>query len=486
MDSKILREYLVALGFRVKADEARGFDKTVTGVTDKVFKLGGAAIATAGALQAMVMRFSNGMERMYYDSRRADSTVERIQAMEFGAGKIGLTAEKVTSSVIGMKNALRMNPGMSALLEQLGVEVKGRDMADVMTDMVAQLRKMPFYVGAQFAQMFGMDPDTFLLMSEGLEKFNEAQAEMIRRNREAGLDLNKAAEVAKEYNNQLRDMKATFDTLANVVADRALPYFKDFAGVVNELGKDWIKIAGKLGAGGSANKDGILKTLGWSLLGLIDPTGKANPMVHGGIQLSGESKRRIAMGELNGMAGAGRGSANDPRRLDRGGAGGASGSVDFGAIERKYGLPAGLLDRMWEKESGRGRNMLSPAGAQGHFQFMPGTAAQYGVDPYDLASSADGAGRYMRDLMGMFGGDLRTGLAAYNWGPGNVKKHGLGRAPAEARDYMSMADGLSIGGPQATITFHGVSDPREAARLAADEQQRVNADWARNLSSVVQ
>ena len=57
----------------------------------------------------------------------------------------------------------------------------------------------------------------------------------------------------------------------------------------------------------------------------------------------------------------------------------------FASLEQQHGLPAGLLDAVWATESSRGKRMLSPAGAQGHFQFMPATAKQYGLtDANDL------------------------------------------------------------------------------------------------------
>lgn len=51
----------------------------------------------------------------------------------------------------------------------------------------------------------------------------------------------------------------------------------------------------------------------------------------------------------------------------------------FASLEQRHGLPAGLLDAVWATESSRGKHMLSPAGAQGHFQFMPATAKRYGL-----------------------------------------------------------------------------------------------------------
>lgn len=109
-------------------------------------------------------------------------------------------------------------------------------------------------------------------------------------------------------------------------------------------------------------------------------------------------------------------------------------------LEKKYGLPAGTLDKMWATESSRGANMgPSSAGATGHFQFTPGTAAQYGMsvaDTYDFNKSSEAAARYMADLMKKYDNDLAKALAAYNWGPGNVDKYGLAGAPNETRKYL--------------------------------------------------
>lgn len=116
----------------------------------------------------------------------------------------------------------------------------------------------------------------------------------------------------------------------------------------------------------------------------------------------------------------------------------SSAAALFGALERQYGLPKGLLDSVWYAESSRGQGtMTSPKGAQGHFQFMPDTAKQYGVaNPYDLVESAGGAARMYRDLLKANGGDLNSALAGYNWGQGNLQRKGLDSAPDETREYI--------------------------------------------------
>lgn len=111
----------------------------------------------------------------------------------------------------------------------------------------------------------------------------------------------------------------------------------------------------------------------------------------------------------------------------------------FGKLEGQYGLPAGLLRSVATTESGGDPYAKSKAGAEGLFQFMPGTAKDMGLkgaEVNDPAKSAEAAAKYLSQLLSQTGGDLNSALAAYNWGIGNVKKKGLENAPAETRSYI--------------------------------------------------
>ncbi|HEI6850138.1 TPA: lytic transglycosylase domain-containing protein [Yersinia enterocolitica] len=109
-------------------------------------------------------------------------------------------------------------------------------------------------------------------------------------------------------------------------------------------------------------------------------------------------------------------------------------------LESQYNLPTTILDRVYQAESGRGKHLLSPKGAQGPFQFMPPTGRDYGLnsmdDRMDFNKSSEAAAKYLSDLLKMFDGDVNKAVASYNWGQGNVKNYGLGRAPAETRNYL--------------------------------------------------
>lgn len=91
----------------------------------------------------------------------------------------------------------------------------------------------------------------------------------------------------------------------------------------------------------------------------------------------------------------------------------------FDLAARAYGVDVGLLRAVAWTES-RGRNdAVSPKGAMGIMQLMPGTAAELGVDPRDPRSNIAGGAAYLAQQIQRFG-SVPLGLAAYNAGPGAV------------------------------------------------------------------
>lgn len=126
------------------------------------------------------------------------------------------------------------------------------------------------------------------------------------------------------------------------------------------------------------------------------------------------------------------------------------------ALESQNGLPPGLLAAVMRAESNGNPNAVSPKGAQGLFQFMPETAQQYGIDPLDPEQAASGAARMYSDLSKQYSGDIPKMLAGYNWGSGNIQKHGMDNIPAETRDYIAKVTGLmqpqQMAGDTTTVT----------------------------------
>ena len=104
----------------------------------------------------------------------------------------------------------------------------------------------------------------------------------------------------------------------------------------------------------------------------------------------------------------------------------------------RFGIDPYLVFLVIEKESRFHTRAVSPKGAMGLMQLMPGTARRLGVrKPFDAAENIRGGTKYMRELMDMFGGKVDLVLASYNAGEGAVLKYGRNVPPyRETRDYV--------------------------------------------------
>jgi hypothetical protein len=104
-------------------------------------------------------------------------------------------------------------------------------------------------------------------------------------------------------------------------------------------------------------------------------------------------------------------------------------------LEDMYKLPTGLLAAVAKVESNNDPEAVSPKGAQGLMQLMPQTAKMLEVDPTNPVEALHGGAKYLAMLQHRFG-DLPTALAAWNWGPGNVAKHGVEALPQETMQFV--------------------------------------------------
>ena len=175
---------------------------------------------------------------------------------------------------------------------------------------------------------------------------------------------------------------------------------------------------------------------------------------------------------------------------------------NFSGIESKYNLPAGTLSAIHMIESrGNARAYNKSTGATGGFQFLEGTAKQYGVkDRYDLAQSAEGAGKYMSYLLKLFKGDLEKAVRAYHAGEGNVQKgKGIGKNNnqywKDFMGYVAGANGYSAGDISSKDFDKLLQDTtnlaKEQAKIrlqlendVADEVTKIRNDLAKKLEDV--
>lgn len=130
-------------------------------------------------------------------------------------------------------------------------------------------------------------------------------------------------------------------------------------------------------------------------------------------------------------------------------------------VARENGLDPTLIKAVALVESGFNPKAVSNKGARGIMQFMPSTAAQYGVtDLHDPYQSLKAGAEHLRDLLDEFDGDLSLALAAYNAGSGAVRRSGGVPDYKETQDYVKkirakMGKGTARRGPGVTSASAG-------------------------------
>ena len=143
---------------------------------------------------------------------------------------------------------------------------------------------------------------------------------------------------------------------------------------------------------------------------------------------------------------------------------------------RKAGLSAftfaEVFEALVERESAFNPTAISPKGAKGLGQLMPGTASDMGVmDPFDPEANLVGSAKYLTLLLAEFG-SLKPALAAYNAGPARVRKHGGVPPFAETKayiDWIFKKAGIAPATPQPIVVSAPASKP-------INEEQSLNGD----------
>lgn len=124
---------------------------------------------------------------------------------------------------------------------------------------------------------------------------------------------------------------------------------------------------------------------------------------------------------------------------------------------QQTGLPESLVAAQVNMESGFNPHAVSPAGAQGEFQFMPGTFRSQGTggSPFNPNDEVHAYVKLMSSLLHQYRGNVRNALAAYNAGPGNLGA-GLGYAD-KILSAAGHGSGLNVQGRRATMAALGVT-----------------------------
>ncbi|AOJ93092.1 mannosyl-glycoprotein endo-beta-N-acetylglucosamidase [Burkholderia multivorans] len=248
-DSVVIREFLVALGFRVDEKGLKNFKEGVEGTTKGVKQLIATVSGAALTVSAGVAAFASKLERLYFVSQRTGASAANLRGFEFAARNMGVSAEAATGSIENLARFLRNNPAGEGYLATLGVQTRKangelRDTVDIMSDLGKSLANRPTWLASQFGNNLRIDENLLLAMRNGdFERFLKQYREM---SQTTGLD--KAADDAHQFMTQLRGLGTSFENLGIRVEGAMLqkigPQLERFQRWVDEHGDE---IAAKIG-----------------------------------------------------------------------------------------------------------------------------------------------------------------------------------------------------------------------------------------------
>lgn len=513
----IIKEYLVNLGFQVDERGLKNFTNGIDAAGKNVLKLVAGIQGVALAITAGVTKFASGMEKMYFASQKGGASATNIKALHNAVQNLTGAGEEAEASLQALAQRLRDNPGTEGFLNAIGVQTREasgelRDMADIMLDFGQAMKDRPYYLSMDYARDMGISEDTLrALIDPRIAHEMAKQQEILKK---AGYD--KAAKDASDYMQKLRELVTQIEVLVSIIngkliktlgphMERAVEWFSrngdTVAKVVGSVADsiiamaaiimpildtvaqgwkniyDWVTHLGRainnilptnwsdnLGAGTAWLLDKLgVKGAVDGMLG-ITPGGKAAPNSKSQSQSGALDPMRFFMGmgwtkeQAAGIvANLQHESALDHTRVQNG--------ATIGDLKRGSNMGYGLAQ--WDAE--RRKNFEKWAGKS----IYDSTAEeQMRFVHYELTQGAE---RRAGDMLRAANNARQAGEI--------VSRHYERPAAADAEALKRGATAVQIA-QKTEINING-GDAMSTGRAVAAEQERVNAQLARNLQTAV-
>lgn len=528
-----LKEYLIALGFKVDENGWKGFNEKIAHSSRTVANLGATTVAVATEIGVTVEKVARHYEELYYVSQRVGSSVGSLKAYEFGARQIGLSVDAARASTESWAASMRNNPGVRALFQGMGIDTADskKGIGQLVDVMKSQFGEAGYFIAQRYAGIAGIDESTFRQIWMNREKLRTQEEASARRQKEAGIDAQKYSDDSVRFGDAVRTMEDRWGNLIDRVAIGWLPKATEVVELL-ESGAAWmirmdVASKGWLGTIGSiVTALGALKAAGavLGLAGRLIGLPAAAAATAGRIGAGGVAMRLL--GPVGAFAwGMGLGGESKATTIP-GGAGKAHPSDAPGAGDLSAAIvrtannlgidpmdlataisyeTAGTFDK-WKKgpttQWGEHRGLIQWGKPQrdkyGVTEGMSGDDQMASVEKY-LRDAGVQPGMKLMDVYSAINAGRvgRNGASDANNGgaPGTVadKVASMGDHRNNARVFLGDTPLTSQGGGVNVTVSHktennisGVSDPKKAASLIDESQKRVNGDIVRNTRSAIQ
>lgn len=224
----ILKEFLVAIGFKVDDQQYKNFQSKFKTTVDQFEKLGKIAVISGTAMSVALVKVASDMEKLYFASQRAGTSVTSLMGLRFAAEQIGIGADAATAGVTSLATALRTNPGLRAFFTQLGVKETG-DNTKNFINLIQKLQElsskgaMGHALATQIAAQFGMDEQTLFMYEKNLPELLKMQDQFRKRGLLGGVDIDKTSAQFHKFMEDVRMLLQTLEIIGIAGFGKLLP-----------------------------------------------------------------------------------------------------------------------------------------------------------------------------------------------------------------------------------------------------------------------
>jgi hypothetical protein len=233
MSNDVIKSFLVSLGFKVDQSSAKKFQNSVEDAEKTVKILAGIAASTTIAVGAMVNKYANEMEHLFYVGQRTKSSIEGIEALQSGAERVGINAQEAAAQLEKMMMLIKTDPGYAgAISRMIGQDTNGMAGDEIFEKLMQSISKNTPQMQASLARMLTLDENTILQISQNINGFLKGIED-----RKKAITTNDTAfaEAAKDYSNSWKDVYDQLTNVGHVLAIFVLPLVKTLARGASEI-----------------------------------------------------------------------------------------------------------------------------------------------------------------------------------------------------------------------------------------------------------
>lgn len=228
----VIRDFMVALGFKTDNSGLKQMQDAMGGVENKANLLKGALMALATGAIIAVRQTASELDKLYFSSQRIGASVTNINAYGNAIAQLGGSAEGAVGSLESLAEKMRNSPGYEGMINSLGVQTKDangamRDRVEVMKDLSGVLSKMPAHQANAYASSLGIDQNTLLAMRDGKFVSNMDKYQKIQKELGMNDDLAKSGnEFMSEYRDLTMMTKTGFQVIVMQAGKALIPILK--------------------------------------------------------------------------------------------------------------------------------------------------------------------------------------------------------------------------------------------------------------------